>query len=147
MTTKLLWYKGRASDNPRSRIFDNLICLIDGGKYSHVEFIEGETITHYQTFGSHAGRGGVSYGLYPRSQLGIEYDIMTLADEPVYDTHVLLGSGYDYLGLLNTKLSWWPQRPNKYFCSELIAEAYGLEDPSTWGVERLYVALKPRAEG
>ncbi len=138
---QLLFYKGRKKDNPQATIFDRAICWIDGGKYSHVEFIvpTSQPITgYYKTWGSHAGRGGVSQGLYLDNS---EIDIVEINDNclgALYNNMGRLFGDYDYLGLPRTKLDWWPKSKNNWFCSSLMGKCFMIQGYQYMGVEDFY---------
>ena len=138
---QLLFYKGRKVDNPRATIFDRGICWVDGGKYSHVEFIipTSQPIAgYYKTWGSHAGRGGVSEGLYNENEA---FDIVEIDDSYLWALYNNIGrlfGKYDYLGLPRTKWSWWFEPGDRFFCSALMGECFMIPGSQYMGVEDFY---------
>ena len=138
---QILFYKGRKRDNPKATFLDRLICFVDGGMYSHVEFIVpvSQPVPGYvTTWGSHAMRGGVSDGLFHESEA---YDIVELDSTnlgALYNNIGKLFGKYDFIGLPRTKWSWWCKPNGRYFCSSLMAASFKIEHAHYMGVEDFY---------
>ena len=140
----ILFYKGTKKENPNATILDRLICLFDRGRYSHVEFVLPTTdfgSGYVKTWGSHAGRGGVSDGFYRNDEA---FSIVEIDDRYLRaltnNQHYITGN-YNYFGLPKTKFDWWPSSDKKWFCSELMAYCFGISDYKTFGVEDFYIWL------
>ena len=125
MQTRLLFYKGR---HPGSSIWDKLICFATNSEFSHVELSLQSDGNAYHCWSSSFMDGGV------RGKI-ITIDpakwVIVDCDRPV-NTEVLIsqiGKKYDYIGLIGTliKIRIF-ESSNKWFCSELIATALGMEN-------------------
>lgn len=72
------------------------------------------------------------------------WDVFTVSgDAPAarawFDAHD--GQPYDWTGVGDIFLRWIPKQPGHWFCSESIAAALGLPDPSTLSPQGLLSAL------
>ena len=56
-----------------------------------------------------------------------------------------IGHGYDWIGLLTTVWSWWPNCKNRWVCSAFVAKLAGLPSPKEWGVQDILVWAKRHA--
>lgn len=133
--TYLAFYKGKGT------WIDKLIRYIDGSKYSHVEFVIKQQDGKYKCYSSSARDGGVrlkymnlnsnNWDLIPIKTINNFMDIF----------FIYQFSGYDYLGLFSTKWGWFPNIPNRVFCSELVAKMLGIPNAETYGIKKLYDSL------
>ena len=48
---------------------------------------------------------------------------------------------YSKQGLIRTKLAWWPDFSDAYFCTEVVAELLGLDESATYGPKKIYQYL------
>lgn len=126
----LLFYKGTKAENPRATLWDRIICLVTGSRFSHVElsFVDNDPL--YLCWSSSTRDKGVrcaNIDIRSGHWELVPLDINT-SDE-WFIQHK--GKSYDYVGLIGTiiKLPFFSSK-NKWFCSEIIAEFLGL--PSSW---------------
>lgn len=148
---KIAFYKAFEAED--RTFFDWLIAKLDGSDTSHCEFIVDEyDFSHnrpglpntrlWKFEGCHAMRGGVSQAIVLQDYEGwrvYEYPETMPAIQPF---RVLNGQGYDWVGMITTKLHWFPHFKNRKVCSSYMATRLGLPDPHTWGTGELeaYVA-------
>lgn len=127
--TTLAFYHGRGARRWH-RVQDAAIRFYTKSRYSHVELIAGRAeYGQLATCLSSSGRdGGVREKRIrlDRSQ----WELVTLSIDPERPERFIrdrIGAGYDYRGILLSQLI--PGRrhnPDKWFCSEICAEAIGL---------------------
>ncbi len=109
----------------RRMIGSLLIRGVTWSAFSHVEIVVGD-----QVLGANMA-GGVS--LVPLQERLAKSSYAALVDMPCHDAQAViaaglskLGAGYDYVGLLGLALrSKRLQSKGRYFCSELVAWAFG----------------------
>lgn len=127
---KILFYKGTKRENDKAHFVDRLICVITSSRYSHVEL-------SFEQRGSYIHRCWSSsirpdgYGVREKwidTSTG-HWDIIETSMSCTEDLFFKeRNSKYDFIGLLgtifNTKIF---SSDHKWFCSEIIAEALGIE--------------------
>lgn len=130
--TRILFYRGRKSQNPAARIGDRLICWVTGKQFSHCELV---VSTHpigvdtYATMLSSSLRdGGVretSRGLVPSRWLVVEFD----GDSKPAIQYIRgrIGKPYGWLDLLSFLLPFRVSTKGD-FCSEVVAASLGIDD-------------------
>lgn len=133
---KIIFYRASTGN-----LFDKLVSKIDGGIYSHVEIVVSETDTHWVTIGSSNRDGGVRIGYLRKSD---HWDIVQIGQDLEGGT-TYIGHGYDWIGLLTTVWSWWPNCKNRWVCSAFVAKLAGLPSPKEWGVQDILVWAKQHA--
>ena len=142
----LLFYKGTRKENPSSKIFDNLICLITKSRFSHVELAVENKGKFYKCWSSSARDGGVrSTWIDISSDKWVVVDIKR--EQQRFDIENIFnrvrGEKYDYIGLFSTLIkSDALSSPDKWFCSEIISSALGFSKSYTFSPEDLYNAFK-----
>lgn len=126
-------------------VYDALIRWWENGTYSHVEAI----ITEFDdgvTFTIASSKPGVGVRTITQTLPASDWDILEAPGDPVavgqwFKDHA--GEKYDYLGIFGMVL-----RPimadvsKRYFCSEAVAEALGIEDPWRFDPNGLHAILK-----
>lgn len=145
---KLAMYKGPAK-SWHYRVSHWFTCLWTRSDYSHCELVfEGQDLYGESLCASSSGRdGGVRWA---RINLGSgHWDVypVTVTAEQEAAAHLWFsqnaGDPYDWLGLL-----WFVlpirafDQPSRYFCSESIAAALGLERPHKYHPQKLLEALQ-----
>lgn len=110
--------------------YDKLIRLVNRTKYSHVELcIDG------WCYSSSPRDGGVRRKLIP---FGQHWDAIELEVTESHKQEILRlfeqehGKSYDWLGAIKTTIRFFPNHKDKFFCSEIIAQALGLSYPRRW---------------
>ncbi len=123
---QLAFYKGRYGN-----FWDKFICLVTRSEFSHIEAVFDHT-----SWSSSPRDGGVRQTTFKPSD---HWEILPC---PELSEKLFLqekGKKYDWLGLLapvfQTKIF---SSSDKWFCSEIIAEALGLKDPWSYTPEDLY---------
>lgn len=144
---KLAFYKSAQGSSWYRRAQHWLISKWTHGKYSHVEFIvKPINAKKYQYMcASAAPRDGkVRFKVLTlKPERWDIVDVPTVSDaqmEAWFREHK--DAKYDYLGLVGFVFRPIKGRSKKYFCSEAIAEAMGLNNPSRISPNSLYTAVK-----
>lgn len=124
--------------------YDKLIRLVNRTKYSHVELcIDG------YCYSSSPRDGGVRRKLI---SFGQHWDAIELEVTEEHKQAMLKlferehGKAYDWLGAIKTTIRFFPNHKDKWFCSELCAQALGLPKPRKWTPEDLYQFFKPKEQ-
>ena len=134
----LLFYKGTKKENPKSLIWDNLICLITGSRFSHVEIAYEKSMSAYHCWSSSVRDGGVR-----KKWIDTSTDRWVIIEVPNAVSEDLAiqeaGKKYDYVGLVGTviKLKQF-SRNRKWFCSEIVAEILSIKDSWKYSPEAVY---------
>lgn len=142
----LLFYKGTKKENPSSKLFDNLICLVTRSRFSHVELAVEQRGNYYKCWSSSARDGGVrSAWIDITSERWVVVNIKRETDR--FDVENTLnrykGDKYDYVGLISTLIkSDIFNSSDKWFCSEIISSVLGFGKSYTFSPEDLYNAFK-----
>lgn len=131
---RLAMYKGKG--NP----FNALVRFWDSGIYSHCELVFSDGLC-----------GSASYqdGRKVRSKFinfnPDHWDFIELPARMEFEARLFLqqteGIKYDLLGQLRFFVSPFHGQRDKYWCSEWIAAALGMQDPWRYGPNGLYAAL------
>lgn len=139
---KILFYKGRADENPRSQFFDHVICFFTRSRFSHVEIVESELNPGVYSTWSCSPRDmkvrnstiDISNGSWVVRD--IDFNPETVLDW--FRKHE--GQNYNYIGLIGV---WLPFDINPFsdtwFCSEAIAAAGDVPRPWKITPEKLYL--------
>lgn len=122
---QLYLYKGPASYKWQ-QLSHRLICWFTGSTYSHVELtIDG---TSYSASARDGGVRGKRIDLSTGRWDVFDVDGDEVAALRWFESHY--GQRYDYAGVARFVLPFLPQRSGEWFCSEAVAAALGLPDPS-----------------
>lgn len=139
----LLFYKGTKKENPDSTFWDRFICAVTHSRFSHVELAISETEYRYICWSSSTRDHGVrKMYLLKDSE---HWEAVPIESKNISEMLFLQENGklYDYLGLIGTVIQVpWFSRKRKWFCSEIIAEALGLENSWSYSPEDLYRLYK-----
>jgi len=142
MTIYIAFYKGNGG-NFWQRTQDRLIRFFTRGKYSHCEMVISLDIldSEYECYSSSPRDGGVRHKSMPLPPE--KWDLVEVEawyDDMVnfYDLHK--GKKYDWLGVLGFVLRT-RQNPDRYFCSEYVAEFLGFPEPWRFSPNDLYAIL------
>lgn len=125
--------------------YDKLIRLVNRTKYSHVEmFIDG-----YCYSSSPRDRGVRRKYISLNNQ---HWDVLSLEVTAEHKQYMLKffeeqqGKAYDWFGAIKTTLWFFPNHKDKWFCSELLAQALNLPYPRKWTPADLYDFFKTRID-
>jgi hypothetical protein len=130
----LLFYKAPGN------IWDKIIRLVTKSKYSHVEIAFEKIGDTYRCWSS-ATRNNVGVRMAWQNNAQDIWDIIELPNNNCSEQLFLQqnGKGYDYIGLLGTifKIPIFNSK-DKWFCSEIIAEALGVPNSYKCTPQDLY---------
>ena len=135
---KLLFYKGRRSENPSATTWDRIISIATRSRFSHVELSVYSSGDNYTCWSSSIRDKGVRCVNIKNDKN--RWEVVDISKKVSSEWFIpYIGAPYDYVGLLapilgNEKFS----SNHKWFCSEIIAEALGLEDSWKYTPEDLY---------
>lgn len=138
----LAFYRGSWAENPKSKLLDNIICLLTRSKYSHVELV----IDYYANdqngscWSSSEWDGGVRnkfIHLDPSRWSVIPYNSKFTKQELVDFFNAENGKTYDYLGALGVVIPFFKANPNRWFCFEIVGEALGFVNGSRLNANKL----------
>lgn len=135
---QLWFYKAKGN------FLDKLIRLVTRSKYSHVELcIDG------YCYSSSQWDGGVRRKLINFSDHWDKIEL-EVSSEHKLDMLILFqeenGKKYDWFGAIKTAIRFVPEHEDKFFCSEIVAQALGLPKPRNWTPEDLYQFFKPKEQ-
>ncbi|HYF18683.1 MAG TPA: hypothetical protein VEA40_12515 [Ramlibacter sp.] len=146
MTVTLAFYLGTRAENPKARLFDQLVCAWprSAGRFSHVELVGPDGVC----FSSSKRDGGVR-----GKRIDLASGRWVLARHAGDERRALEwffrhhGEPYDTAGLLGFVLPWRTQDRRAWFCSEAVAAALGL--PRSWELSpnHLYARCTPAVSG
>lgn len=129
---KLLFFKGS-----QGNIWDKFICLITNSAYSHVEL----QFPNGKCWSSSTYDGGVRAKYIDMADGHWDTLECPTPSEKLFLQEV--GKEYDYIGLIGTVIRVpWFSRQRKWFCSEIVAEALGLENSWKYTPEDIYQIYK-----
>ena len=132
------FYKGRREG--LAWFYNRLVRLFEGGPYAHCELIFSDGISASASWMD----GGVRFKQIRFSPNN--WDIIELpgSDEDTARAWFARHDGqkYDMLGNLKFLLKIIPHSRDKWFCSEALAAALGMDDPWSYGPNSLYQILK-----
>lgn len=139
-TLHVAFYIGRTRENPKTRFFDRLVCLIDGSEYSHAELVVEYNPAGLSLCRSSSYRDGGVREKYINLQSGhwVVIQIQGNRGFANYWFQKSKGSKYDWLGLGRTVFKWFPNYRDRFFCTEAIANMLNLKDPASFGPRKLY---------
>lgn len=140
----IAFYIGSPKLNKKATLNDRLITLIDGSDYSHAEFVWAYSKTGLSYCLSSSSRDGGVRAKFIDLNSGrwVLKPVSCDLDYALYVFDSFKGAGYDYLGLGSTKFAWFPNIPNRVYCSELIAAMLGFVDHAAVGVRELSVRVE-----
>lgn len=132
----LLFYKGTRKENPEATFWDNFICFVTRSRFSHVELATAIGVSMHRCWSSSSRDGGVRCANIPFSDSWVEIQVQDV-DPNWFLPHK--GKKYDYIGLIGTilKVPYFSSK-DKWFCSEILAEALGLPNSWEFTPEKLY---------
>lgn len=133
-----------SSKKGRSPYFsDRLIRWVTKSPYSHCEIAIAQDNGHYRCLSSHVRDGGVrekilrlapeNWDIVPAS-LEAEAALAFFAREK--------GSGYDYSGVLRFVLPFLRASKTRWFCSEFVAAALGMDRPERQSPQDVFAWLQ-----
>ena len=125
------------------RALDSLTRTVTKGPYSHCEIVEKLPDGTYKCFSSSYRDGGVRSKI-----LSLDSDSWDLVDAPYLTAEAVeevkrrtVGLKYDLVGAVGVVILS-PDRPHKWFCSELAAEVIGLKEPWRYSPNTLYSVVQ-----
>ena len=144
---KIAFYRGRKSGKGIMpiifRALDSLTRTVTKGPYSHCELVEELPDGTYKCFSSSYRDGGVRSKI-----LSLDSDSWDLVDAPYLTAEAVeevkrrtVGLKYDLVGAVGVVILS-PDRPHKWFCSELAAEVIGLKEPWRFSPNTLYSVVQ-----
>ena len=144
---KIAFYRGRKSGKGIMpiifRALDSLTRTVTKGPYSHCEIVEKLPDGTYKCFSSSYRDGGVRSKI-----LSLDSDSWDLVDAPYLTAEAVeevkrrtVGLKYDLVGAVGVVILS-PDRPHKWFCSELAAEVIGLKEPWRFSPNTLYSVVQ-----
>lgn len=141
MMVKLLFYKGRKSENPQSQFLDRLICFMTNSMFSHVELVEHDFSNGIYNTWSCSPRDksvrNASINTNNGSWVLREIDGDLEASIKWFKEH--RGAKYNWLGLIGVYLNiHLTNGSGTYFCSEAIANCLGFSNPWSFDPEELF---------
>lgn len=140
MKLQVAFYKGT------DRLFNRAVSWWERGPYSHCELVirfEGDQAVCYSASLSDGGVRRKLIALDPNRWDAVNIEVSELdawAAEQWFFDH--LGQGYDVAGLVGFVWGPWAHRPDKWFCSEAIGEALGLQDAWRFDPNALAAVLR-----
>ena len=147
MCYKVAFYRGRKSGKgiqPAAfRFLDSATRLLTKGPYSHCEVVKVLPTGETECFSSSYRDGGVRSKI-----LSLDSDSWDLVDAPYLTAEAVeevkrktVGLKYDLVGAVGVVILS-PDRPHKWFCSELAAEVIGLKEPWRFSPNTLYSVVQ-----
>ena len=143
MLVTLAFYKGHGK-RLINKLQDKAIRLRTGGKYSHVELIEGATRLDIKAkcLSSSVREGGVRQTSIFLDRLKWDLLILPVSDDAAEFIRQRISCRYDYLGIfLSQAITANVQDQSRWFCSEIIAAAIGFKNPHRFSPPTLHDAL------
>lgn len=123
---KIAFYLGRKADNPKSKLFDWLVCAWTKSRYSHCELVIDGVC-----YSSSKRDGGVRGKVIDlNSGHWHVFDLNRDSEKALDWFYAHFGRSYDVAGLLGFVLPWRTHDPDRWFCSEACAAA--LKIPKHW---------------
>lgn len=138
----IAFYLGRKKDNPKTSLLDQLICFFTNSRYSHCELV---------LWYDHKSKIANCWSASPRSN-GVRnkkirldshwelYKIDTVLDVKHFEEFFRAQEGkkYDYFGALGVQFPFFKHEPSRWFCSEIIAAAWGISHPYYYSPQDIY---------
>ena len=149
---KIAFYRGRKSGKGIMptvfRALDSLTRTVTKGPYSHCEIVKVLPTGETECFSSSYRDGGVRSKI-----LSLDSDSWDLVDAPYLTAEAVeevkrrtVGLKYDLVGAVGVVILS-PDRPHKWFCSELAAEVIGLKEPWRFSPNTLYSVVQRLGKG
>lgn len=131
---RLAMYKGKGN------LFNALVRFWDGGIYSHCElvFSNGWSASASYRDGQIVRQKLITYDTEHWDFIELPAELEPAAKEFLGSTY---GKGYDLIGQLRFFYSPAHGQKKKYWCSEWIAAALGMNEPYRYGPNGLYSVL------
>lgn len=135
---KIALYKGTRPGLPG--MYNRLVRFWERGKYSHCEIVFSDGWSASSSFMD----GGVRFKRIEFDPSRWDFidlpDSLETAARKWFVEHE--GKAYDYWGNIRFMFGWLPDSKDKYFCSEAVVAALGLNDPWRYGPNALWAVLK-----
>lgn len=137
---KLLFYKGTSKENSNATIWDNIICTVTHSRFSHVEISLYEVDGVHTCWSSSSRDGGVRYkSISTGTGRWVEVDVPYVQNPTAEFMARFDGKKYDYTGLIGSVLNvHYFSNNDRWFCSEIVAEALGIHKSWQYTPEDLY---------
>ncbi|MDO4775824.1 MAG: hypothetical protein Q4A06_00060 [Cardiobacteriaceae bacterium] len=122
---------------------DRLIRWITKSAYSHCEIAIAQGNGNYRCLSSHARDGGVR-----EKFLHLAPERWDIVPAPIGEKEALSffeqekGSGYDYAGVLRFVFPFLRASKTRWFCSEFVAAALGMETPERQSPQDVFAWLQ-----
>jgi hypothetical protein len=134
---KAAFYKGKGT------VFNGFIRWWDAGAYSHVEIVFSDGLAASASF-----RDGQQVRTKQIDFNDGHWDFIELPDELEDQARAFLvktdGMPYDLLGQIRFLIAPMKGQKSKFWCSEWVAAALGMDQPWRYGPNGLYAALHNR---
>lgn len=129
---QLAFYKGEYGN-----FWDKFICLVTRSKYSHIEVI----FDNYRSWSSSPRDGGVRQIIFDHTNRWDLLECPSISEKLFIQEK---GKKYDWTGLLAPvfQIEFFSAK-DKWFCSEIVAEALGLSDSWRYTPQDLFNMYKP----
>lgn len=112
--------------------------------YSHCELVVRRVADQFECWGASGHDGGVRRKVMPLDPLHWElYEVRSFSGEQAaqwFRSHE--GEGYDLLGLLGFAWRPWRGERGRWWCSEALAAALGVEEPFRFDVATLAALVR-----
>lgn len=122
-------------------LYNRLGRLLDHGPYSHAELVFSDGMSGSASYMDGGVRtkfiGYSSVGNWDFVPVRVSYELAARVWFLEHD-----GERYDLMGNVNAAFGFVPHSPDRWFCSEAIAAALGLNDPWRYKPNGLFAVLK-----
>ena len=150
MTVFIAFYKGgrRKGESPLKYAWDYAVRLRTASPYSHCEIAIEQGWGVYECISSSMRDGGIRGKAMqlPKDRWDILPCTLTEREAREWLSREQ-GKAYDYAGALRFVLPFLRQAPQKWFCSEFVAAALGIDNPSGQTPASVWKWLLQRQEG
>lgn len=136
------FYIAKKRPEKNIRVWDKVVSAIDGSPFSHAELVFPQKSGNFICLSSSIRDNGVRVKI-----MALDPSIWVLMPVKVDRAYCFSwmrrhdNCGYSKQGLIRTKLHWWPDFSDAYFCSEVVSELLGIDQPATYGPRRLWMHL------
>lgn len=134
---KIAFYKSTKS------VYNTFIRWWDAGHYSHCELIFSDGLAASASFADGQCVRSKQIDFDPANWDFIELPSHLEADARAF-FEATEGKGYDLIGQIRFLIAPYQGQKNKFWCSEWVASAIGMEQPWRYGPNGLYAALHNR---
>jgi len=146
--TIIAFYKGTKKENPEARLLDRAICVFTRSRFSHCEIVfDYSAVTKLgYSYSSSPRDGGVRSKLIDFNSGKWElYEVPCIrdTDKVIEFFNAQYGRKYDWFGAIGATIPIFDHNPQKWFCSEIVADCLDLGNPWTYTPEDLYRYYKP----